>query len=675
MFFVLLIGIILVIPYGVKGAESTATSTETPKLTVMFFPLDDVSGDCCIIRYGDTQILIDAGATASAAPQIISKMNNALEHDRDKVWEYVIATHGDMDHIAAFSTDETYDKDTGVIHELRKSGVTFQNLIDFDTVKDGKNLHEATYRRDNSEDFTVYYKRYSERRKDGSFKKYKTASELCNGKAHDIKLDDDCTLTILYNKYYDEATSKANLISVCVLLTYKDTRFLFTGDLEKQGEQALIESNPTYFEEPVTVFKAGHHGSSTANTETFIDKIQPKYVVISAVAGDRYNFPRQEAMDHFLKYTKKIYITSMIDKNNKVVDYYGDITFTSTDGKEVSVATSSLTPDTLLTKTDWYIGNQTLEVRVFTLPSYMKAIGHCTLLKHLNTEILIDCGIRSENISYTNTMYYIDKVKQYCTDGVLEYVIVSNAFIESISNLIGTYDNNGAKGDGIFGSFKIKNIIGCEKTNIGETPKTSWWERYKAQLDELKTNETNVNSETDTDGDGVVEYVVIKDVLTISILNSNPTKEYAYDGDNSIVTVVNFKGQKLVFTGNITDDEGLESELTKKYSALLGNATFFLAGNSGDSRSNSEKLLEVISPEYTVVNNTENFEMGGRTYADSDTMRRLLNNTDKVDNIRNIYVTGTTGDITFTIRVDGETVEKSIVGSKSSTVWKSSNNN
>ena len=49
------------------------------------------------------------------------------------------------------------------------------------------------------------------------------------------------------------------------------TSFLFTGDLEKEGEEELMASYPNL---KVRVLKAGHHGSKGSSSEAFLDQLQ-----------------------------------------------------------------------------------------------------------------------------------------------------------------------------------------------------------------------------------------------------------------------------------------------------------------------------------------------------------------------------------------------------------------
>ena len=75
-------------------------------------------------------------------------------------------------------------------------------------------------------------------------------------------------MEILYNYYYENTTSDENNYSVCLMFNQGDNHYLFTGDLEKSGEEHLVE----YYEdigEPLphcVLYKAGHHGSKTSST-------------------------------------------------------------------------------------------------------------------------------------------------------------------------------------------------------------------------------------------------------------------------------------------------------------------------------------------------------------------------------------------------------------------------
>ena len=157
-----------------------------------------------------------------------------------------------------------------------------------------------------------------------------------------------------------------NIIKTCQLsrrFTQGENNYLFTGDLEKKGEASLVELNNL---PKCELFKGGHHGSYTANTDTLLDVIQPKTVCICCCAGTTEytsnldnTFPAQVAIDRIAKWTDKIYVTTlMIDyKNGQYESMNGNINFHCDKGKEYTVTGSN--NSVILKDTDWFKANRT----------------------------------------------------------------------------------------------------------------------------------------------------------------------------------------------------------------------------------------------------------------------------------------------------------------------------
>jgi competence protein ComEC len=75
----------------------------------------------------------------------------------------------------------------------------------------------------------------------------------------------------------------ANNDSVVVRVDFGNASFLFTGDLEKEGIDAMLTSYAVDLSAfDVDVLKVGHHGSHNATTEAFVAAITPKIAVIQA---------------------------------------------------------------------------------------------------------------------------------------------------------------------------------------------------------------------------------------------------------------------------------------------------------------------------------------------------------------------------------------------------------
>ncbi|MDF2010897.1 hypothetical protein P2R53_03830 [Priestia megaterium] len=71
-------------------------------------------------------------------------------------------------------------------------------------------------------------------------------------------------------------------------------RWLFTGDLEKEGEQRILKDSLNL---KADVLKVGHHGSKTSTSEEFVQHLNPKVALVSAGQKNRYGHPHQEILE------------------------------------------------------------------------------------------------------------------------------------------------------------------------------------------------------------------------------------------------------------------------------------------------------------------------------------------------------------------------------------------
>ena len=75
-----------------------------------------------------------------------------------------------------------------------------------------------------------------------------------------------------------------------------ESRFLFTGDLEVAGEAAIAEKyGDTHL--PLSVLKAGHHGSRTSSGEEFLVSADPALTIFSAGRNNRYGHPHPDVVE------------------------------------------------------------------------------------------------------------------------------------------------------------------------------------------------------------------------------------------------------------------------------------------------------------------------------------------------------------------------------------------
>ena len=110
-------------------------------------------------------------------------------------------------------------------------------------------------------------------------------------------------LQVLYPSQIGDGSNNDSVVLYGKLL---GKNFLFTGDLEKEGEQKLIATYPNL---PVDVLKAGHHGSKGSSSPEFLSHISPQIALISAGENNRYKHPHQETLERFQAQNMTIYRT------------------------------------------------------------------------------------------------------------------------------------------------------------------------------------------------------------------------------------------------------------------------------------------------------------------------------------------------------------------------------
>ncbi len=132
------------------------------------------------------------------------------------------------------------------------------------------------------------------------------------------------------------AGEDTNNSSIVLMIRYGETSFLFTGDAEREAEQAVLDSGA---ELKADVLKVGHHGSDTSTSYPFLRKVMPEYAVISVGEGNSYEHPEENTLSRLRDAEAEILRT----------DLNGDIIISS-DGKELTVTTDkSATEEQLLT--------------------------------------------------------------------------------------------------------------------------------------------------------------------------------------------------------------------------------------------------------------------------------------------------------------------------------------
>ena len=293
------------------------------------------TGDCVYIRKGNVDLLIDAGSRTSS----VSTISEYLDaHMADDVIEYAIVTHAHQDHYAGFATNEKTDS----LFDLYE----FEIIIDFAQIEKGKETG-AMYN---------HYLREREAEIAAGAIHY-TAAECITEDKNVFLLGDGIELEILDSYYYYNRSSEENNHSVVCMINQGSRHFLFTGDLEAEGEEKLLEMNDL---PEVTLYKAGHHGSKTSSSKELLSVIKPEIVCVCCCAGSsEYTntsssmFPTQAFIDRIAPYTDKVYVTTLCVnyKNNLFESMNGNIVVSSTPEK---VLVNGRANNIKLKDTDWF---------------------------------------------------------------------------------------------------------------------------------------------------------------------------------------------------------------------------------------------------------------------------------------------------------------------------------
>ena len=299
---------------------------------------NEYTGDSIFIQSGETDILIDAGSRQNSSTTIIEYVDQYVE---DNTLEFVIATHADQDHIAAFPSTSTRKG----IFEYYKT----ETIIDFPLT---------------NKDTQVYnnYIKYRDLEVKAGAVRYSALDcyNEVNGAKRVYEIAPGVEMEILYNYYYENSSSDENNYSVCVMINQGNNHYLFTGDLEEDGEKKLVE----FYKEDrgglphCVLYKAGHHGSKTSSTEELMSAITPEYVCVCCCAGsDEYTdtldnqFPTRQMIKNVSAHTDNIYVTTMMNDAGEAVSMNGNIVFSVKNG-EISVNCSN--NNTILKDTDWF---------------------------------------------------------------------------------------------------------------------------------------------------------------------------------------------------------------------------------------------------------------------------------------------------------------------------------
>ena len=329
-----------------------AIKSDDTTLSVHFLELGNkYTGDCVFINAGEFEILIDAGSRADSVDDIYEYVKPYV----DGQLEYVVVTHAHQDHYAGFATknyeNSLFSKFDGGIGTV----VTFA---------------QTNQKADKAGLYQYFENNVKTLKEKGTERKY-VNEYFKSGASATVKINDNVSIEFLEHKFYHEKSKTENNYSVCfqIVETAGENvyRYLFTGDLEEDGEKDLVKQNADKMGK-TRLYKAGHHGSKTSTSQELLDVIEPDTICVCACAGSpEYTknkdnqFPTQAFVDRV--YTKnagtQVFVTSLcVDYDaNKFTSMNGNIVICSTGNSVTRYFSNNATE---LRETEWFKTNRKL---------------------------------------------------------------------------------------------------------------------------------------------------------------------------------------------------------------------------------------------------------------------------------------------------------------------------
>ena len=241
-------------------------------------------GDGFVLTIKNKVIVIDTGP-------IIHKfrMTNYLKSLGVKRIDTLIITHPHQDHFGGldsllcnFKVDKIYTTD--ITSEVNTNITEYFHLYEYNYIISKYNL----------------------------VNKFKKLNSITNskGKLKTIKVEGVKIKFLGPEKTYRNFNNN----SIVCKITYKDVSMLFTGDIEEEAEQHLVDVYGKKLD--VDILKISHHGSHTSSIDEFIEATNPEIALISCEYDNSFWHPHKSVSERLKDNDIKLYRT---DENGSVV--------------------------------------------------------------------------------------------------------------------------------------------------------------------------------------------------------------------------------------------------------------------------------------------------------------------------------------------------------------------
>ncbi len=300
------------------------------KLVIHF--IDVGQGDCTLIQFPNGEISLIDGGTRKSGDKVVEYIKKI---GIEKI-DYLIATHPHEDHIGGlpeviknFKIEKVYmpnrTANTRIFEELLLE-IENQNL------------------------------------------------KISLARATDIILNEGQL------KYYVLAPNSddyegTNDFSIVTKIDYMDNSFIIAGDAEESSELDMINNGMNL---KADVLRIAHHGGRTSSSENFLEKVNPKYSIISVGRDNTYGHPHKETLERLKR----------LDTDILRTDQLGDIIIVS-DGRQLTFE-DKIIEENDSTKVE-YIGNKNTKVY---------HTKECNSLPNEENQVIFKSILDAENSGY-----------------------------------------------------------------------------------------------------------------------------------------------------------------------------------------------------------------------------------------------------------------------------------
>lgn len=226
--------ILLLLMTFLGGCEKKGFSADTDEtIKITFF--DVGKGDAILIETGNTNLLIDAGYDNT-----FRAILDYLDQQEKSSLDYMVITHFDKDHVGG--ADRVLE------------ALTVDRILQPDYESDS-----------------------------GQYLEYQEALAIA-GQQPELVTDTrilsfDGAECLIYPPRKQEYKEEDNDFSLVISMTYKEQRFLFAGDSEKERLDELLSQSE--FELRHDLLKVPHHGRKEKNSEEFLEAVSPEAAIIT----------------------------------------------------------------------------------------------------------------------------------------------------------------------------------------------------------------------------------------------------------------------------------------------------------------------------------------------------------------------------------------------------------